>query len=246
MVCRATTSLTVWGHGRALGRPAVARPARLLRAVRPRRPPPRAPARTPPIVVGSFAAAAALARAGGTVCVGLLRVSRRRSRAGRATALAAAPRSLVALVWLLVDDARAPSRASSGRSRCSSSGRTCTGRVTLGVLLVLLAGCHRRVAAATPTRQLVRARRARGARRSSRRRTRHTCSATTATVLFNGEFAKYLPDWMPTALAPERRRSTCSHSLRCSRSRAPEGARRSSRRRRSSSCSCSRSKRRAA
>jgi hypothetical protein len=152
------------------------------------------------IVVGSFVAALRLARARnvyisilGAISLGL-------------SSSALRPQTLVlplflALTWLLVEDARAPSRRVFWTIPLLVMWANLHGTVTLGVLLVLLA-----VAAdAWP-------------RRRPTKRTSSLAGLAIAslfaspyaphlpgyyrTVLFNGEFAKYLPDWMPTALTP--------------------------------------------
>jgi len=195
-------TLTVWGHGRrwvdqqwlaqlasygvySLGG---LRPALLANAA---------------IVAGSFAAAAHLARgaardvlyvaAPGAVALGLSSSSLR-------------PQTLVlplfvALTWLLVEDARRPSRRVFWVVPLLVLWANLHGTVTLAVLLVLLA-----VAAdAWPRR--------RPTLRTSSLAVLAVASLFASpyaphlpgyyrTVLFNGEFATYLPDWMPTALAP--------------------------------------------
>ncbi len=107
----------------------------------------------------------------------------------------------VALTWLLVEDARAPSRRVFWTIPLLVLWANLHGTVTLGVLLVLLA-----VAAdAWPRR--------RPTGRTSLLAVLAVASLFASpyaphlpgyyrTVLFNGEFAKYLPDWMPTALGP--------------------------------------------
>ncbi len=107
----------------------------------------------------------------------------------------------VALTGLLVDDARAPSRRVFWAIPLLVLWANLHGSVTLGVLLVLVA-----VAAdAWPRR--------RPTMRSSSLAVLAVASLFASpyaphlagyyrTVLFNSEFAKYLPDWMPTALAP--------------------------------------------
>jgi hypothetical protein len=107
----------------------------------------------------------------------------------------------VALTWLLLEDARAPSRRVFWAIPLLVVWANLHGSVTLGVLLVLLS-----VAAdAWPRR--------RPTLRTSSLGVLAVASLFASpyaphlagyyrTVLFNGEFAKYLPDWMPTALAP--------------------------------------------
>jgi len=107
----------------------------------------------------------------------------------------------VALTRLLVEDARAPSRRVFWTIPLLVLWANLHGTVTLGVLLVLLA-----VAAdAWPRR--------RPTGRTSLLAVLALASLFASpyalhlpgyyrTVLFNGEFAKYLPDWMPTALGP--------------------------------------------
>ena len=155
------------------------------------------------IVVGSFVAATRLARgeAGDVLTVSVL--------GGIALGLSSSalrPQTLVlplfvALAWLLVDDARAPSRRVFWTIPLLVLWANLHGTVTLGVLLVLLA-----VAAdAWPRR--------RPTVRTSSLALLAVASLFASpyapylpgyyrTVLFNGEFAKYLPDWMPTALSP--------------------------------------------
>ena len=150
------------------------------------------------IVVGSFVAATRLARTRnayvavlGAIALGL-------------SSFALRPQTLVlplfvALTWLLVEDARAPSRRVFWTIPLLVLWANLHGTVTLGVLLVLLT-----VAAdAWPRR--------RPTGRTSLLAVLALASLFASpyaphlpgyyrTVLFNGEFAKYLPDWMPTAL----------------------------------------------
>lgn len=107
----------------------------------------------------------------------------------------------VAVTWLLVEDARSPSRRVFWTIPLLVLWANLHGTATLGVLLVLLAV----VADAWP-------------RRAPTRRTGLLAVLAPVslfaspyaphlpgyyrTVLFNGEFAKYLPDWMPTRLVP--------------------------------------------
>ena len=107
----------------------------------------------------------------------------------------------VALTWLLVTDARVPSRRVFWTIPLLVLWANLHGTATLGVLLVLVA-----VAAdAWPRR--------RPTVRTSLLALLAVASLFASpyaphlpgyyrTVLFNGEFAKYLPDWMPTALGP--------------------------------------------
>ena len=152
------------------------------------------------IVVGSFVAAARLARAAN------LYVSLLGALALGLSSSAFRPQTLVlplfvALTWLLVEDARAPSRRVFWAIPLLVLWANLHGSVTLGVLLVLLAV----VTDAWPRR------------RPTVRTSSLAVLAVAAlfaspyaphlpgyyrTVLFNGEFAKYLPDWMPTALGP--------------------------------------------
>jgi hypothetical protein len=107
----------------------------------------------------------------------------------------------VALTWLLLEDARVPSRRVFWAIPLLVVWANLHGTVTVGVLLVLLA-----VAADAWPR-----------RRTTRRTTGLAVLAVASlfaspyalhltgyyrTVLFSREFAKYLPDWMPTALSP--------------------------------------------
>jgi hypothetical protein len=152
------------------------------------------------IVAGAFVAAVRLARfrsvyvsAAGAIALGL-------------SSAALRPQTLVlpffvVLTWLLVEDARAPSRRVFWAIPLLVLWANLHGTVTLGVLLVLLA-----VAADAWPR-----------RRPTGRTSLLACLAVASlfaspyaphlpgyyrTVLFNSEFATYLPDWMPTALAP--------------------------------------------
>ena len=152
------------------------------------------------IVAGSFVAAVRLARfrnvyvaVAGGIALGL-------SSAALRPQTLALP-LFVALAWLLVEDARAPSRRVFWAIPLLVLWANLHGTVTLGVLLVLLA-----VAAdAWPRR--------RPTARTSLLAVLALASLFASpyaphlagyyrTVLFNGEFAKYLPDWMPTALGP--------------------------------------------
>ena len=150
------------------------------------------------IVVGSFVGALRVARARdiyiavlGAIALGL-------------SSAALRPQTLVlplfvALTWLLLEDARGPSRRVFWAVPLLVLWANLHGSVTLGVLLVLLA-----VAAdAWPRR--------RPTSRTSLLALLAVASLFASpyaphlagyyrTVLFNGEFAKYLPDWMPTAL----------------------------------------------
>jgi len=152
------------------------------------------------IVTGAFVAAVRLARfrsvyvsAAGAIALGL-------------SSAALRPQTLVlplfvVLTWLLVEDARTPSRRVFWAIPLLVLWANLHGTATLGVLLVLLA-----VAAdAWPRR--------RPTARTSLLAVLAVASLLASpyaphlpsyyrTVLFNGEFAKYLPDWMPTALAP--------------------------------------------
>jgi len=198
-------SLTVWGHGRrwvdqqwlaqlgyygiyALGG---LRLALLANAA---------------IVAGSFAAAVRLARARGGGARDVLYVSILGAVAIGLSSSALRPQTLVlplfvALTRLLIEDARTPSRRVFWVVPLLVLWANLHGTVTLGVLLVLLA-----VAAdAWSKRSLT--------QRSAALAVLAAASPFASpyaphllgyyrTVLFNGEFAKYLPDWMPTALAP--------------------------------------------
>jgi len=152
------------------------------------------------IVTGAFVAAVRLARfrsvyvsAAGAIALGL-------------SSAALRPQTLVlplfvVLTWLLVEDARTPSRRVFWAIPLLVLWANLHGTATLGVLLVLLA-----VAAdAWPRR--------RPTARTSLLAVLAVASLLASpyaphlpsyyrTVLFNGEFATYLPDWMPTALAP--------------------------------------------
>ena len=153
------------------------------------------------IVVGSFVMALRLAPARdlyvsvlGAIALGL-------------SSAALRPQTLVlplfvALTWLLVEDARAPSRRVFWTIPLLVLWANLHGSVTLGVLLVLLAFA----ADAWPRR--------RPTGRTSLLAVLAVASLFASpyaphlpgyyrTVLFNGEFAKYLPDWMPTALGPK-------------------------------------------
>ena len=108
----------------------------------------------------------------------------------------------IAVTWLLVEDARAPSRRVFWTIPLLVLWANLHGSVTLGVLLVLIA-----VAADAWPR-----------RRPTGRMSLLAVLAVASlfaspyaphlagyyrTVLFNSEFAKYLPDWMPTAFGPK-------------------------------------------
>jgi hypothetical protein len=107
----------------------------------------------------------------------------------------------VAVTWLLVNDARAPSRRVFWTIPLLVLWANLHGTVTLGVLLVLLevaadAWPRRRPTARTSLLAVLAA-----ASLFASPYALHL-SGYYHRVLFNGEFAKYLPDWMPTALAP--------------------------------------------
>jgi hypothetical protein len=158
------------------------------------------------IVAGSFAAAGRLARARGVLPRDVLWVSVVGAIALGLSSSALRPQTLVlplfvALVWLLVDDARSPSRRVFWAIPLLILWANLHGTVTLGVLLVLLAVVTDAWPRRSPTR------------RSSALAVLAMASLFASpyaphlpgyyrTVLFNGEFAKYLPDWMPTALGP--------------------------------------------
>lgn len=192
-------TLTVWGHGRrwvdqqwlaqliyyglyALGG---LRLALLVNAA---------------IVVGAFVGAVRLARAWnlyvaflGAIALGL-------------SSSALRPQTLVlplfvAVTWLLVEDTRAPSRRVFWTIPLLVLWANLHGTVTLGVLLVLLAVAvdawpRRRPTLRTSALALLAV-----ASLFASPYAAHL-PGYYRTVLFNGEFAKYLPDWMPTALGP--------------------------------------------
>lgn len=192
-------TLTVWGHGRrwvdqqwlaqliyyglyALGG---LRLALLVNAA---------------IVVGAFVGAVRLARARnlyvaflGAIALGL-------------SSSALRPQTLVlplfvAVTWLLVEDTRAPSRRVFWTIPLLVLWANLHGTVTLGVLLVLLAVAvdawpRRRPTLRTSALALLAV-----ASLFASPYAAHL-PGYYRTVLFNGEFAKYLPDWMPTALGP--------------------------------------------
>lgn len=192
-------TLTVWGHGRrwvdqqwlaqliyyglyALGG---LRLALLVNAA---------------IVVGAFVGAVRLARARnlyvaflGAIALGL-------------SSSALRPQTLVlplfvAVSWLLVEDTRAPSRRVFWTIPLLVLWANLHGTVTLGVLLVLLAVAvdawpRRRPTLRTSALALLAV-----ASLFASPYAAHL-PGYYRTVLFNGEFAKYLPDWMPTALGP--------------------------------------------
>ena len=154
------------------------------------------------IVVGSFWAAARLGGARRAV----LWVPALGAIALGVSSSALRPQTLVlplfvAVAWLLVEDARAPSRRVFWTIPLLVLWANLHGTATLGVLLVLLAVATDAWPRRRPTW------------RTSSLGVLALASLFASpyavhlpsyyrTVLFNGEFAKYLPDWMPTALAP--------------------------------------------
>jgi hypothetical protein len=159
------------------------------------------------IVAASFAAAARLASVRGGATRDVLCVSVPAALSFALSSSALRPQTFalplfLGVVWLLVRDARAPSRRVFWTIPVLALWANLHGTVTLGVLLVLLA-----VGADV------------WSRRSFTLRSASLAVLAAAapfaspyapylpgyyrTVLFNGEFAKYLPDWMPTALAPK-------------------------------------------
>jgi hypothetical protein len=158
------------------------------------------------IVVGTFAAAVRLAGLRGGARRDVLYVSLPGAVALGLSSSAFRPQTLVlplflTLSWLLISDARSPSRRVFWTIPVLVLWANLHGSVTLGVLLVWLA-----VVCDAWTR-----------RRFSARSVSLAVLAAASlfaspyaphllgyyhTVLFNGEFAMYLPDWMPTALRP--------------------------------------------
>ena len=198
-------TLTVWGHGRrwvdqqwlaqlgyyglyALGG---LRLALLAKAA---------------IVAGSFAAAVRLAGLRGGARRDVLYVGIVGAVALGLSSSALRPQTLalplfVALSWLLLEDARVPSTRVFWTIPVLVLWANLHGTVTLGVLLVWIA-----VAADAWSRRSLRARSIvlavlAAAALFASPYAPHL-PGYYRTVLFNGEFAKYLPDWMPTALAP--------------------------------------------
>jgi hypothetical protein len=158
------------------------------------------------IVAGSFAAAGRLARARGGLPRDVLWVSVVGAIALGLSSSALRPQTLVlplfvALVWLLVDDARSPSRRVFWAIPLLVLWANLHGTVTLGVLLVLLAVATDAWPRRSPTRRSAALALLAVASLFASPYAPHLLGYY-RTVLFNGEFAKYLPDWMPTALAP--------------------------------------------
>jgi hypothetical protein len=154
------------------------------------------------IVVGSFAWAARLGFSGrgalwlpalGAIALGL-------------SAAALRPQTLalplfVALVWLLAEDARAPSRRVFWAIPLLIVWANVHGSVTLGVLLVLLAVAVDAWPRRRPTRRMSSLAVLAIASLFASPYAPHLAGYY-RTVLFSREFATYLPDWMPTALGP--------------------------------------------
>jgi hypothetical protein len=198
-------ALTVWGHGRrwvdqqwlaqigyygvyALGG---LRLALLMNAA---------------IVAGSFAAAVRLARARGGAARDVLYVSILGAVAIGLSSSALRPQTLalplfVAVAWLLTQDARTPSRRVFWTIPLLVLWANLHGSVTLGVLLVLLAVATDIWSRRALTRRAGALAVLAGASMFASPYAPHL-PGYYRTVLFNGEFAKYLPDWMPTALGP--------------------------------------------
>src|SRR4051812_9182521 len=198
-------TLTVWGHGRrwvdqqwlaqlayyglyALRGPRVALLANAA------------------IVVGAFAWAVRLARTRGGARRDVLYISVLGAVALGLSSSALRPQTLVlplfvALTWLLIEDARVPSRRVFWTIPLLVLWANLHGTVTLGVLLVLLSVVVDAWPRRRPTsRTLVLAALAVASLFASPYAPH--LPGYYRTVLFNGEFAKYLPDWSPTALAP--------------------------------------------
>lgn len=158
------------------------------------------------VVAGSFAGAVALARRRGGDARAVVYVSVVGAVAVGFSSFALRPQTLalplfVAVAWLLVSDGRRPSRRVFLTIPLLLLWANLHGSVTLGVLLVL-------VAAATGMWS---------ARSLQLRRLGLAAVALLTpfaspyaphlagyyrTILFNRQFARYLPDWMPTALTP--------------------------------------------
>jgi hypothetical protein len=193
-------TLTVWGHGRrwvdqqwlaqlvyyglyALGG---LRLALLVNAA---------------IVAGSFVMALRLARARNVYVAIVAAVALGVSSAALRPQTLVLP-LFVALIWLLVEDARSPSRRVFWAIPLLVLWANLHGSVTLGVLLVLLAAAVDAWLRRRPTgRMSLLAALAVGSLFASPYAPH--LPGYYRTVLFNAEFAKYLPDWMPTALGPK-------------------------------------------
>jgi hypothetical protein len=154
------------------------------------------------IVVGSFWAAAQLGGARRAV----LWVPALGAIALGVSSSALRPQTLVlplfvAVAWLLVEDARAPSRRVFWTIPLLVLWANLHGTATLGVLLVLLAVATEAWPRRRPTWRTSSLGALALASLFASPYAAHL-PGYYRTVLFNGEFAKYLPDWMPTALAP--------------------------------------------
>jgi hypothetical protein len=193
-------TLTVWGHGRrwvdqqwlaqlvyyglyALGG---LRLALLVNAA---------------IVAGSFVMALRLARARNVYVAIVAAVALGVSSAALRPQTLVLP-LFVALIWLLVEDARSPSRRVFWAIPLLVLWANLHGSVTLGVLLVLLAAAVDAWLRRRPTGRMSLLAALAVASLFASPYAPHL-PGYYRTVLFNGEFAKYLPDWMPTALGPK-------------------------------------------
>jgi hypothetical protein len=152
------------------------------------------------IVVGSFVVALRLARARNLEISVLAAISLGLTSSTLRPQTLALP-LFVAISWLLVEDARAPSRRVYLTIPLLVLWANLHGSVLVGVLLVLLA----LAADAWPRRHPT--------GRTSLLAVLAVASPLASpyaphlpayyrTVVFNGDFARYLPDWMPTALSP--------------------------------------------
>jgi hypothetical protein len=193
-------TLTVWGHGRrwvdqqwlaqlvyyglyALGG---LRLALLVNAA---------------IVAGSFVMALRLARARNVYVAIVAAVALGVSSAALRPQTLVLP-LFVALIWLLVEDARSPSRRVFWAIPLLVLWANLHGSVTLGVLLVLLAAAVDAWLRRRPTGRMSLLAALAVASLFASPYAPHL-PGYYRTVLFNAEFAKYLPDWMPTALGPK-------------------------------------------
>jgi hypothetical protein len=159
------------------------------------------------IVAGTFAWGMRLARARGGAPRDVLYVGLVGAVALGLGSSAFRPQTLVlplflALVWLLVEDARLPSRRVFWTIPILVLWANLHGTVTLGVLLVLLAVAVDAWPRRRPTRRTLSLAVLAVASLFASPYAPHL-PGYYRTILFNREFAKYLPDWMPTALGPK-------------------------------------------
>lgn len=157
------------------------------------------------IVMATFAVAAALARLRGGAPRDVLYVAVPAAITIGQQSSALRPQTLalplfVALTWLLIEDARTPSRQVLWTIPLLLLWGNLHGSVTLGVGLVLLSALLGLWKRTHPLRHLTLGLLA----IATLYATPYAASVTGyyRTILFNADFAKYLPDWMPTSLSP--------------------------------------------